>query len=304
MQTEPLPVIVETPLFCKVWPPIKPDFYFITEGEVFDSFHYAAELAAAYQRIYSLFEKNPNNFKALDKGMLHIRLKSSCMTYEFDTILEGNTTKNKKVFEFIAPKIVSEHFTDRKSLELKIYVRKSHLVSASLDTMDLSISGKWFKDKSSGDFIISGKSYGNASALLSHAALYRPAPYSGEEDKNEVYFNLSEEAAFPGGNDKFTDYLSDNFYLPEECNMIWQESTFDCNIRFNIRINERGFMDSVNFISFNPRYNYKSRFYDLICKELKRCIKRTSPLWKPKRAGLKYIYTYYAFTLKIRRMED
>lgn len=289
-------------LTCKQRRDIRPFIQFTFEGEVFDSFHYASELAAAYQSIYLLFEANPLNFKTLDKGMLHIKLKHSGMSFVFDSLAEGQTSRNTKVFAFIGEKFSSARVTDRETLDLRIFIRKSTLISASADTMDFPKAGNRFKYKSSENFILSGKKLGHTPSLLSYAALFQPVSALSSLTYEEIYFNVSKEAYFPGGSEKFREYLEEHFYLSEESHQIWSEGSFDYNISFKFRVNEYGVMDSLYLLSFYPKYDYKSRYYDLVCKELKRCIIRKYK-WMPKQVGLKKIYTYYAMTLKGRRRD-
>lgn len=277
-----------------------PAIRFALEGEVFDSFQYSSELASAFQNWYRLIENNPLNFKALDTGQFHLRLKRSGDEFVFDTILKGNTPVNRKIMGYLGRKFKSTGITDLETLVLKLYLRKSKRVSASVDTLDQLGGQNRFMLKTKDHMILSGHTLGNGFALLNYAMLYKPEGNEGIDHQGIKVYKPSRTEVRPyGGFDVFIAYIYENFYMPRESLDIWHEDPFDAKIRFFFRVNQSGKIDSIGFISFYPDFKSRNVFYNPVCQELKRILVHKYN-WEPKRINGKPTYAYYATSMNIR----
>ena len=285
-------------IICPIDEKKPPVFTFSDRIEIFDSAYYQAERYGIYKEIYSFFEKNPINFKSLDKGLMILHFKKiGSYDFRFDSIENCNSKQNTKVMKLFAKSFSSPAFTDSNKIIIPLFIRRSSAFSLSLDTFDIMNSKNNFTTKTIKLFVENGIVKNESFELNSIIK-----PYSFEKipiSENEVcaFWQVEQKAKFKWNDELWNDFIDENIYIPE----IVKEEKFECEIKIFFEVDKSGKVNNITFSRINPSTSsYFESSYSAMEKELARVLKMQSNLWHPKKVNRVLIKSKLStiFTLK------
>lgn len=263
-----------------------PFIAFSDKIEIFDSSNYHTERYMIYKALYAFFEKNPINFKSLNKGLMILHFKKiDSYDFRFDSIENCNSKQNAKVMNLFAKSFSSPAYTDSNKIIIPIFIRRSNAFSMSIDTLDIMNSKNMFNSKTEKGFVEKGILSNNKFVLDSLLKPYYEYklimkdcdPCRGFENENANYSYYENDWKY---------YLERNLIIPESI----KNEEFECQIKIAFKVDKSGRVSILKFFKINKDNNPK---IDLLLREmeneLNRVFEKKEFKWDPK--------TYYDYSV-------